>query len=291
MAETLSRITRCRLLPGNVHGRDLVVGDIHGHRCLLEKKLVQLNFDPARDRVFSVGDLINRGPDSLGSLSLIDEPWFHAVLGNHELMLLNFLGYYSSRVHCSKTFSTGGGEWIIEALSRHRKTVRRLADQLAALPLAIHVDANCPFNVMHGDLMPLNYTSSTWVGQETVSVHEADSSTASRANFREAVRCDLLDLKFGEHPVQISEAAVGELPMIYVGHSPVRNVLVHNSYIYIDQGVCARLAGRPDTERQLTLMDHSQFSRWLQGVVSARGQGAAPKASAGGRRADLAACE
>ena len=89
----ISKIKRCLRLQSTAKGRDLVVGDLHGHRSLLEQELDRLGFDPSCDRVLSVGDLIDRGPESFETLSLIDEPWFHAVLGNHELMLLNFLGY------------------------------------------------------------------------------------------------------------------------------------------------------------------------------------------------------
>lgn len=84
----LFKVHHCLRIAANACGRDLVVGDLHGHRGLFEQALEQLDFDPSRDRVLSVGDLINRGPQSLATLSLIEQPWFHAVLGNHELMLL-----------------------------------------------------------------------------------------------------------------------------------------------------------------------------------------------------------
>jgi serine/threonine protein phosphatase 1 len=271
MTATLTRITRCVRLPRNNQGRDLVVGDLHGHRVLLERELEQVHFDPAIDRVISVGDLINRGPDSLETLSLIEEPWFHAVLGNHELMLLNFLGYYSSRIHCGKSFPTGGGSWINDAWSGNRKTVRRLADKIAALPLAINVEADCVFNVMHGDWEGFNDRPESSESHEAVTVHEADRSTSSRANFREAMRSTLINLRFADHVVQTSERAMGDLHMTYVGHSPVRNVTVHNSYIYIDRGVCGRPVCAHDVQRPPTLLDHAQFSRWLTGVETARG--------------------
>ena len=157
MAATLkiTRLARCLRLSANSVGRDFVVGDLHGHRALFERALEQVAFDPARDRVISVGDLVDRGPDSLGTLALIEEPWFHAVLGNHELMLLNDLGYYDSRVHARRAWPHGSGHWIHEAALRHRKLLRRLADRAAALPLSIHVDGEVPFNVMHGDLHPV----------------------------------------------------------------------------------------------------------------------------------------
>ncbi len=90
-----------QLLP-NVNGRNLVVGSLPGHRDRLEQRLDAIGFDPARDRVLSVGDLVDRGPDSLATLQLIEQPWFHAVLGNHELMRLSALGFYSSRVQARK---------------------------------------------------------------------------------------------------------------------------------------------------------------------------------------------
>jgi len=67
--------------PANTLGRDFIVGDLHGCRSLLEDLLAEVAFDGARDRLFSVGDLVDRGPDSEGCLELLKEPWFYPVLG------------------------------------------------------------------------------------------------------------------------------------------------------------------------------------------------------------------
>lgn len=67
-----------------------VVGDIQGcHHCLLAL-LDQAGFDPAADRLWSVGDLVNRGPRSLDTLRFLKGlgPCFTMVLGNHDLHLL-----------------------------------------------------------------------------------------------------------------------------------------------------------------------------------------------------------
>ena len=45
----------------NRTGRDFVVGDVHGCFRTLEQALGQVGFDRERDRLFSVGDLVNRG--------------------------------------------------------------------------------------------------------------------------------------------------------------------------------------------------------------------------------------
>ena len=84
-------------LPPNIAGTDFVVGDLHGCRHLLDAKLQEYGFNPAIDRVLSVGDLIDRGPDSWNTLRLIEESWFHFVLGNHEEMLLDLLADRTDR--------------------------------------------------------------------------------------------------------------------------------------------------------------------------------------------------
>src|SRR3546814_19725952 len=79
-----------RHLPANTAGRDFIVGDLHGCLDLLQVELARIAFDPTRDRLFSVGDLTDRGPDSMGCLRLLREPWFYAVPGNHEDLLLDY---------------------------------------------------------------------------------------------------------------------------------------------------------------------------------------------------------
>ena len=57
----------------NLEGRDFVVGDIHGEYDQFMKELEKVNFDKNIDRVFSVGDLVDRGKDSYWCLLLQDE--------------------------------------------------------------------------------------------------------------------------------------------------------------------------------------------------------------------------
>ena len=73
----------------NAAGRDFVVGDIHGMFPALRELLARAGFDEECDRLFSVGDLIDRGPRSREALEWLAQPWFHAVRGNHEQLLLD----------------------------------------------------------------------------------------------------------------------------------------------------------------------------------------------------------
>lgn len=87
-----------------------VVGDIHGCFSLLMTHLHQHRFDPWQDLLVSVGDVIDRGPDSLRCLKLLRESWIVAVRGNHEQMALDALAT-GEPFH----WFMNGGSWFAQA--------------------------------------------------------------------------------------------------------------------------------------------------------------------------------
>jgi len=66
-----------------------IIGDVQGCYRELQALLEKIDYNPDRDRLGFVGDLVNRGPDSLAVLEFISQlsnPL--VVLGNHDLHLL-----------------------------------------------------------------------------------------------------------------------------------------------------------------------------------------------------------
>lgn len=146
----------------NEIGRDFVIGDLHGSRFAFERMLDGLNFDKTKDRMFSVGDLVDRGEDSLWCLGLLREPWFHAVLSNHEdMMFQSFHGPIQERLGWAYLWRNNGGWWANDLINDELNTddaaeLRDLQHLVKQLPYLITVKMKDGkrFHIIHAELFP-----------------------------------------------------------------------------------------------------------------------------------------
>ena len=125
-------------LPVNKRGRDFCIGDLHGCREMLGRLMDAVAFDQVRDRLFSVGDLVHRGPESVRCLQLAETPWFFAVMGNHEAMQL---GAYYGAIHSSGRSVSSQCEYdgMDDPLWPGKPEQARMEGILQRLPLAMEI--------------------------------------------------------------------------------------------------------------------------------------------------------
>ena len=82
---------------------------MHGEFELLQQALVSLDFDYKCDRLFCVGDLIDRGSQSPRITEFLEFSWFHSIAGNHEWMLYNC--HNDNKLQQQFWFPNGGVWW------------------------------------------------------------------------------------------------------------------------------------------------------------------------------------
>jgi bis(5'-nucleosyl)-tetraphosphatase (symmetrical) len=120
------------------------IGDIQGCYDVLLRLLDRLDFDPSKHKLWFVGDLVNRGPDSLRVLRFVKNLGDRAVvvLGNHDLHLLALAA--GNLKHAKKS----NLHEVLEAPDREE-----LLDWLRHRPL-MHHDAKKRFSMLHAGLPP-----------------------------------------------------------------------------------------------------------------------------------------
>lgn len=121
-----------KFIAENMAGKDYFVGDIHGELALLMRALQRCRFNFDKDRLFSVGDMIDRGPQSLNTLELLNEDWFFAVIGNHEDMLLADDSHAFTRLH-----KQAGGEWFYELEVAQQAACKTLINQHCSYAITV----------------------------------------------------------------------------------------------------------------------------------------------------------
>lgn len=204
-------------VPKNTVGRDIIVGDIHGHFKKLAMALDGIGFSAERgDRLFSVGDMVDRGPESLSVLDFLKQPFVYAVGGNHEDMAWRWPNGYM----CPDVYASNGGAWM---LALDRETQLEVAHTLGALPVAIELETEHGLiGIVHADCPCLSWSEFTG--------HLEDRGISK--NKRDA----LIDLaQWSRDRINRKDCTpVHGVRAVVVGHTPITEVLHLGNVIHID---------------------------------------------------------
>ena len=129
--------------------------DVHGHRATLERLLERVS--PADDdRIFMLGDMIDRGPDPVGVLRICRELSGATVLmGNHEDLMLTYLEAPDEGMNQVNWEMNGAGTTMdgLSALPEGERV--ELLDWVANLPLyAYAFVSGRPYAMVHAGIRP-----------------------------------------------------------------------------------------------------------------------------------------
>lgn len=211
----------------NENGRDFVVGDIHGYFSLFEELLKEIAFDPTVDRMLSVGDHIDRGPESLRALEFLKQPWFHSVRGNHEAMLL---ASRDMNLEIHEVWMRNGGRWAEEL---DASILDEFQEAYAELPYLIQVET--PFGtvgIVHADVPPdlFNWPKLVKkIERKKISERQLQIMLWSRESYRKQKMMAL-------YPGSYHEPIVEKVHKVYIGHSIVNQATLFGNLFFIDTG-------------------------------------------------------
>ena len=201
----------------NTRGRDFIVGDIHGSFSALELLLQRIRFNPECDRVFSVGDLIDRGPESHRVIEFLNYEWFHSIMGNHERMLLD--SEHSPQVLENWTHYNGGAWWK-KIPDNIRPRIRKV---LANLPLAFEVStAIGQVGIVHADIP----TGTPW--HQFIRALDTDPDMDEYALWSRN--------RYKHFKMMGRTVPVEGIDLVVFGHTPVSEPLHTANFYYIDTG-------------------------------------------------------
>ncbi|MGF1613881.1 MAG: metallophosphoesterase [Gammaproteobacteria bacterium] len=226
----------------NTLGRDFVVGDVHGMFGHLRALLDAVDFKPLADRLFSVGDLIDRGPASKDVLQWLQQPWFNACRGNHEQFAIDSTDPEQLEVWVRQN----GGEWWLDVGATEQLLLRQVFERL---PLAMELMTRSgTVGIVHADVPP----RLTW--DKFVSLLEAGDTDAA---FYALWSRGRIQGSAGTKPIS------GRVDRVYCGHTPTRGVVSIGNVWFIDTGAVYCYEGF--REARLTMVEihpsrHHEFS-------------------------------
>jgi len=219
----------------NEVGNDYVVGDIHGCFTLLQNRLDEIQFNPNTDRLFSVGDLVDRGNESQLSIEWLNKDFFHAVLGNHEDMAIEW--YYTTKINKSifsdtdlkyyeNNYIKNGGAWFIIEPDK-----KKIVEAFSELPLAIEVETDFgTVGIIHASAAHFN----DWRDLKNDLLNNNDDTykdfTPEFRLLKDKLTWDRTLL------TNRNRRVVENVFKIYHGHTPVSDVVEYGNRVYIDTG-------------------------------------------------------
>lgn len=236
-------------LPRNDAGRVFVIGDVHGAYDLVWQGMKAVKFDPACDLLLSVGDLIDRGAGSSRCLAFLDQPYVHAIAGNHERMLVDAWrqGLNGATVRALARMDFNGMGWLKDV---PLETIAEIAERFSTLPFVMEVETSRgTVGLVHADV-PAGMRWPDFVERvEAGDEHCIDIATGMVDQSRDRV-------------LEQREDGVPGIGRVFVGHTPQFDGLKRLANVFaIDTGACYPGLGK--SHGHLTMVETRMATAYL----------------------------
>lgn len=223
-------------LPLDRDKRHFIVGDIHGRFETFLDLLAEADYNPDTDIIYSVGDLIDRGPKSFEAVEFFStRENVYSIMGNHE-----YMAYEAWR--WQNVWLRNGGFKCLESLEANGKDQRWLQDVVGEFPWIIEVGDDGEegaFRIVHADVdwrlsdQEIHACVAMAIDEDGFfngEAHEVQHFIWSRSTITKAMT-NLSEMKPLTYNMEFNPDRKRHN---FVGHTPIRKVTTTGDITHID---------------------------------------------------------
>ena len=210
--------------------RLLLTTDVHGEYRRLDETLQDMGFDPDLDVLVMLGDLIDRGPDSMSALEWIERRGVLRILGNHDTVPRMFLRRLINR----RTAVSWGGAWFVDLPEEQlSKMGLRLED--APTAMTVQTPGGRTIGLVHADC---HHDWNEHVRRLVDAWHEHHEHAVEKSLWRRDTIESLDEARNSGMAPDQEEFRITGVDHVFHGHTPHERAFAFGDRSWLDTGAC-----------------------------------------------------
>jgi len=208
--------------------RHLIVGDLHGRYDQLIQLLDKANYDPAKDLVYSVGDMIDRGKKNVECVRFFQQERCYAVQGNHEMMMCY--------VDWRNTWLDNGGLACLSQLMDEGIDQEVFRNELREFPWVIDVgdeDEEHAFRIVHAEFPP-GWSEEFFQATLRGAINAEDPTFSRLIWSRKLINAAAANIAAARPPAWEIPFHPDRYRINFTGHTPVKKAFRCGDHYFLD---------------------------------------------------------
>ncbi|KAL9544271.1 hypothetical protein MBANPS3_007706 [Mucor bainieri] len=258
-----SNLTRLKVYSPSDQGRIFVMGDIHGSLKEMNQLLEKIQFKPDQDALILAGDLVERGPNSIGVIQRARQLNALCVRGNHDDKVIRLKTYeyqhgLDSMSPADEIMPEGQVGDPLKFGNKHMEISKNLNvedyNYLAGCPLILDIP-ELKTRVVHGGLDPLITNlvdNDPWSVMNMRDMDDNNQPSKLKLNKKPGN-----DVQHWTAAYEANAAKTQNPVTVYYGHDASRGIVINNQTVGVDSGCVygRKLSVVEMRSRQLTQVD------------------------------------